>query len=117
MNPYLDSLLQNHPMDFKTSTVISTARGRYYENGDVSTPVIQPFPEFIPFKKLDKGVFTYITLKQILNHGSFTSVEVMRSVFSITFPQKDAMTLNEQFETYQFLVRLIKEILDGKKTQ
>jgi len=115
MNPYLDSLLQNHPGDFKTKTVIITARGRYYENGDRSKPIIQSFPEFIPFKKLDKRVFTYITLKQILNHGSFTSVEVMRSVFSKDFPQNDAMTVNEQFETYQFLVRLTKEILDGNE--
>ncbi|GEM_PF-4896322 len=111
-NPYLDSLLQNHPSDFKTNTIIITARGRYYENGK---PVIQPYPEFISFEKLDKRVFTYITLKQILNHGSFTNVEVMRSVFSKDFLQNDAMTVNEQFETYQFLVRLTKEILDDNK--
>jgi pimeloyl-ACP methyl ester carboxylesterase len=115
MNPYLDSLLQNHVTDFKTSTVVITARGRYYENGDRGKPVIQPFPEFIPFTKLDKRVFTYITLKQILNHCSFTSVGVIRSVFSKEIPQNDAMTVDEQFATYQFLVTLIKEILVGNE--
>ena len=48
-----------------------------------------------------------------VNHGSFTSIEVMRSVFGDEFEKKNSATVNAQFLTHLYLVNLTKDILDG----
>jgi len=108
--PHFDSLFRNHPYDFKTKSTVITARASYYSDGKI---IIQPYPEFLPYQLLDKNEFTFITLKQILNHGSFTSVEVMRAAFLDQFQQSDSETVRDQFDTYQFLIQLTKDLLDG----
>ena len=108
--PHFDSLFRNHPNDFNTKSTVISARASYYSDGE---KVIQPYPEFLPFQLLDKNEFTFITLRQILNHGSFTSVEVMRAAFLNQFEQSDSETVKDQFNTYQFLVQLTKDLIDG----
>jgi len=110
LNPHIDSLFRYHPNDFITRSTVITARASSLSDGIM---VIQPYPEFLPFQLLDKSAFTFITLKQILNHGSFTSVEVMRATLLGQFEQSDSVTVKSQFETYQFLVQLTKDLIDG----
>ncbi len=109
LNPHIDSLLQNHAADFKTKTTIITARASYYEDGE---QIIQPYPQFIPYQFLENQPFIYITLKEVLNHGSFTSLELLKNAFIGQFIQNDSITVQKQFLTYQELVLLTKIILD-----
>jgi pimeloyl-ACP methyl ester carboxylesterase len=108
--PHFDSLIRYHPNDFKTESTVITARASYYSEGK---KVIQPYPEFLPFKLIDTSAFTFFTLKSILNHGSFTSVEVMRASLLNQFDQSDSVTIKEQYDTYQYLVQLTKDLLSG----
>ena len=110
--PHFDSLFRNHPNDFKTKTTVISSRASYFSEG---TYVVQPYPEFLPYQLLDKSAFTFITLKQILNHGSYTSVEVMRASLLDQFEQSDSVTVKKQFETYQFLIQLTKDHLEGSE--
>ena len=110
INPHLDSLFHHHPNDFTTSTTVITSRGAYYDKG---VRVVQPYPEFVPFGLIGTRAFTLLNMKEVLNHGSYTSVEVMRSVFTEEFAQSDSITVNQQFQTYQSLVVLIRGVLEG----
>jgi len=110
LNPHIDSLFRYHANDFITRSTVISSRASYYSDG---IKVIQPYPQFLPFQLLDKSAFKFITLKQILNHGSFTSVEVMRATFLDQFEQMDSVTVKNQFETYQFLIQLTKDHLQG----
>jgi len=114
IHPHFDSLFRNHPNDFKTKCTVITARASYYSEGK---KVIQPYPEFLPYQLIDKTEFTFITLKQILNHGSFTNLEVMRAAFLNQFEQSDSETVLDQFVSYQFLVRLAKDLLVGAELE
>ena len=111
LNPHLDSLFRYHPNDFKTKSTVISSRASYYSKG--TTYVVQPYPEFLPYQLLDKSAFTFITLKQILNHGSYTSVEVMRATLLDQFEQSDSVTVKDQFDNFQFLVQLTKDLIDG----
>jgi len=111
LHPHLDSLFRYHPNDFKTKSTVISARARYFSKG--MTYVVQPYPKFLPFQLLDNRAFTFITLKEILNHGSFTSVEVMRATLLGQFEQRDSVTVKNQFDTYQSLVQLTKNLIDG----
>lgn len=112
-NPHLDSLFRHYPNDFTTKSTVVSSRASYYSTSARKNFVVQPFPEFRPFELINKSAFTFITLKQVLNHGSYTSVEVMRASLIEQFEQIDSVTVKSQFETYQFLVKLTKDILEG----
>ena len=114
VNPHLDSLFRSHSDGFRTETTVVTARGSYISEGK---RVVQQFPDFLVFQFLDKEKFTLFTLNHILNHGSFTSLGVMRSVFAGSTPQTDERAVKEQFLNYQHLVRLIEDILAGTPTE
>lgn len=110
LNPHFDSLIHYHSNDFYTKSTVITARASYYSEGK---KVIQPYPQFLPYQLIDTSAFTFITLKSILNHGSFTSIEVMRASLLNQFDQSDSVTLKEQYDTYQYLVQLTKDLMEG----
>ena len=107
--PNLDSVITRHGSRFQTPTTVVTARGSYYEGDSL---VIQPFPRFLPYRQyFDQEPLTYLTFRAVLNHDSFTSTGVIRSVFANKYPQSDSTTISKQFAVYQDLVRLTKNIL------
>lgn len=110
LNPNFDSLIRYHPNDFMTKSTVITARASYYSEGK---KVIQPYPKFLPFELIDTSAFTFLTLKSILNHGSFTSIQVIRATLLNQFDQSDSVTIKEQYDTYQYLVQLTKDLLSG----
>lgn len=106
--PHLDSIFRNHSNDFKTKSYIMTSQKAYKEEGEL---VIAPDPQFESFKLLNLDQFEFLITKETLSHEGFTSVGVIRSIYTDQITQDDAGAVNSQFATYLELNRRILKLL------
>ncbi|WP_191042167.1 alpha/beta hydrolase family protein [Spirosoma validum] len=112
MWPELDTLIQRHAKEFKTSTYIITAPRAYYENGNY---LQQPYPEFKIYKFLSAERVTLVNSKQPMNHNSFLSLGIIKKFYAHEYPQIDNRTATGQVAAYFDVVRLVLSILTDKK--
>lgn len=111
--PHLDSIFRNHSNGFKTKTYVMTSQKAYKEEGEL---VIAPEPQFESFKLLNLDQFEFLITRETLSHEGFTSVGVIRSIYTSQIVQDDAEATNSQFATYLELNRCILKLLKDNNT-
>jgi pimeloyl-ACP methyl ester carboxylesterase len=110
--PDLDSIIRNHPNDFKTKTYVITSQKTYVENG---TYVENPEPEFEAFKLINYKNFEFLITRNTLNHAAFISVGALRSTYVKEIIQDDAAAAVLQYKTYLELNEQLLRLLNDDK--
>ena len=110
--PAWDSLIREHPNDFKTRTYLISSPKESYFNGKYSR---QPDPEFQIFKFLNPTTFTLLSSKRPMHHNSFLSLGVIKKFYSTEFKQPDDKLSAGQVVAYFDLVQLTLSILKTKQ--